>query len=65
MNLLRSSVILILLMLVFASCARRRGYDRPANMQRLPGWHRGQGFHHGPGSYSPSRYHKTYNYYPR
>ncbi|MBS1644211.1 MAG: hypothetical protein JST36_04165 [Bacteroidetes bacterium] len=65
MNLFKSSLFLVLLVLVFASCARRRGYDRPIERQRQPGWHRGQGYGHGPGTYTPSRYHKTYRHYPR
>lgn len=45
----------LMILTVFASCARRRGVDVGMNYRREAGWHRGQGYGHGTGYYHAPR----------
>ena len=65
MNLLRGIILLSAATLTLASCAKRPGYDRPMNQQRLHGFHRGDmNYGRGASSYY-NRPHKASNYYKR
>ena len=63
MNIFRGAVLLTAITIGLSSCAKRPGYDRPMNQQRLHGFHRGGGYGFGPGKYAQTpRYHSTKNY---
>lgn len=57
MKYLPSVLLVCVLLIVFSSCARRRGMDVGMNKKRAPGWHRGQGYGHGTGyHHAPKNY---------
>jgi hypothetical protein len=59
MKYLSGFVLLLVLLTVLSSCARRRGIDIGMNHRRAAGWHRGQGWGHGTGyHHAPRNYHR-------